>query len=118
MLIEKITVNVGEDNAIYVELHDIDTPEDELKYGDCRYNIDGETEVWYGANPNDAMSGWQVTPWSSSNVTAFILNNTRNKKAETGDANLIYRVMNNDIEFDEDKYLAIPHNSTLGVGHE
>ena len=105
MLIEKVTVNVGEDTAIYVELHDFETPISELKYGDCRYNQKGEAEVWYGHDDDSNMSGWQVTPWAEKNVTGVIVAGINNEKS--GTSNYIYRVMNNDINFNEAEYTSI-----------
>lgn len=104
MLIEKMTVNVGEDTAIYVELHDINTPESELKYGDCKYNSKNEAEVWYGKDEGASMQGWQVTPWAEKNVTGVILAGIHNDNTRSGE--YIYRVMNNDIDFDEAAYVA------------
>lgn len=117
MLVEKITVNVGENNPIYIELYDVNTPNDELKYGDCKYNENNEMEVWYGESES-GMSGWQVVPWSVTDATTVILGNIADKKSSEGTRNYIYRVMNNDIDFDEAKYTALPHQPAVGVGYE
>lgn len=104
MLVEKITVNVGE-NPIYVELHDADkTPVHELKYGDCRYNDKREPEIWYGED-NSGLNGWVVTPWAQKNVTGVILAGVHSENGNS--TKYIYRVMNNDIDFDEAAYTAI-----------
>jgi hypothetical protein len=112
MLIEKMTVNVGENNPIYIELHDMDTPVTELKYGDCRFDANGDAEIWYGEDENASMSGWQVTEWALKNVTGAILLNVREGK--TPNNQFIYRIMNNDIDFDEAAYTAMP----VGDNHE
>lgn len=112
MLVEKITVNVGENNPIYIELHDADTPVSELKYGDCRFDKNGDAEIWYGEDPDASMSGWQLTEWALRNVTGAILVNVKADKSPN-DA-FIYRIMNNDITFDEIAYTA----ALVGENHE
>lgn len=112
MLVEKVTVNVGE-NPIYVEIHDVDkTPVSALKYGDCRYNEKQEPEVWYGNDDDSEMSGWVSTPWAARNVTGVILATVHNDKGNA--SRYFYRVMNNDIDFNEAAYLA----KEVGSDHE
>lgn len=103
MLKDKVTVNVGEDNAIYVEMHSLDTPVSELKYGDTKYDENGNMEVWYGEDEGE-MSGWVASPWNSSNYSAGLIQVIKNSNT-TGE-DLIYRILNNDITFNEEEYLA------------
>lgn len=107
MIVEKFSINVGESTVIYIEMHSGDTPESELKYGDCKYDDAGKMLIWYGKDNAD-MSGWVNSPWSAANYTGAILNIAANSKNNPKD--IIWRVMNNDIEFDESTYDATLDN--------
>lgn len=104
MLIDKLSINVGETTTMYVELHDGTTPDEELKYGDCKWE-DGKMLIWYGLDEGADMSGWVNSPWGANNYTGAILSMAANSK--NNPVNVIYRIMNNDITFDEQKYNAI-----------
>lgn len=103
MLVEKFTINVGESTAMYIEMHSEDTPDTELKYGDCKFDEDQKMLIWYGLPDSSEMSGWVKSPWNAANYTGAILNIAANSKNNPAD--IIWRVMNNDINFDESTYV-------------
>ena len=102
MFLEKLTINVGENNPMYIEIHSKDTPEEELRYGDARFE-DEQMLLWYGADNPDA-TGWVNNPWNAPNYTGAIISMAAAANTKAGD--VIFRVMNNDITFDEKAYLA------------
>lgn len=104
-MLEKLSINVGESTTIYIEIYDINTPEEELRYGDCKWDNNDKMVIWYGKDSNSEMSGWVDSPWNASNYTGAILMMAASSRSD--DESVIYRVMNNDINFDEQKYLAI-----------
>lgn len=109
MLLEKMSVNVGETTVIYIELHDIETSNDELRYGDYKFDEHDVMYLWYGAPVDGSdMSGWVKSPFNGD-YSAAIINTLRDNNRKT--KNCIYRIMNNDINFDETKYLAIDMES-------
>lgn len=103
MLLEKLSINVGESTVMYIEMFDGKTPETNLKYGDCRWDESGKMLIWYGRD-NTEMSGWVNSPWNESNYTGAILHMAANSKNNPQD--VIYRIMNNDIDFNEAAYVA------------
>lgn len=112
MLKEKLSVNVGDASVMYIEMYSLDTPDCDLKYGDCKYDDASELLVWYGMSDESDMSGWVKSPWSSSNYSAALIETVA--KAQNSPDQLIYRIMNNDISFDETLYLA----TTVGTDDE
>ena len=99
MLIEKSTVNVGENTAIYVESYSPDTSVGDLKYGDTKWDDDKQMLLWHGES-----EGWIVDPFGGGSFSGAILNLlTANKESEPG---TIWRIKNNDIDFNETAYLA------------
>lgn len=111
MLIEKLTVNYGKDAVLYLELYSLDTPTDELKFGDSTTTDTGEVLVWYGHDENpENISGWSSTKWNNLGISNAVVTHVISSRAP--DNKFIYRVLNNDIYFDEEKYLS---NSTEGT---
>lgn len=104
MLKEKLSVNVGNESVMYIEMYSLDTPDCDLKYGDCKYDDKSELLVWYGESDESDMSGWVKSPWNSGNYSAALIETVA--KAQESPDQLIYRIMNNDISFDETLYLA------------
>lgn len=102
MLIDKVSVNVGEETTIHVEIYSPDITSDQLKYGDVRY-IDGKMEVWYGSDNKD-MSGWQSPPWGvvgyAAGIVTYINSSRQNMER------CVYRILNSDPYFDEAAYTA------------
>lgn len=110
MLLEEITVNVGESTAIYVQIYSDATPEAELKYGDVTFNTTEDISLWYG-NDDTEMKGWCQPAWSTNSVSNAIIKNIYDsKKYGSG---TIYRILNNDPNFDEDNY-----KKSIGVTYE
>lgn len=110
MLVEEITVNVGESQTIYIQVHSSETPEDELRYGDVKFNADEAILLWYG-NDDTAMTGWCNPPWETNGISNAIIKNIRGNRKHESDC--IYRILNNDPSFDEDEY-----KKSLGVTYE
>lgn len=104
MLLDTTVVNVGEDNAIYIELHSSDTPKSELRYGDVKYNEKQQMVVWYG-DDNPDFAGWQLSPFGNVGYSAVLLSQVSAKDLDSGNYP-VYRVLNNDINFNEKEYLA------------
>lgn len=102
MLIEKLSINVGE-TTMYVEMHSEDTPLTDLQYGDCKWDSDKRMLIWYGLPEEDSpMTGWVNSPWGASNTTGAILHLAANSKNNPLD--VIWRIKNNDITFDASTY--------------
>lgn len=107
MIVEKFSINVGESTVIYIEMYSGDTAESDLKYGDCKFDDDGKMLIWYGTD-NPDMSGWVTSPWAASNYTGILLNMAADSKNNPKD--IIWRIMNNDIYFDESTYNPVLDN--------
>lgn len=105
MLVDKLTVNVGESVTMYIEMYDSNnTPESILKYGDIKWDDNGKLVVWYGSDKSSDMSGWVNPPWGANDYSSGIVQMAANSKSNPKD--VIYRIMNNDIDFNEEAYTA------------
>lgn len=102
MLLDRLSLNVGENNVIYIELLSADTPIDELKYGDSRYDAEQNMLVWYGVS-EDNPTGWMKLTWGDQNYTGALIEIAKNSNKQHSD--VIYRIMNNDPYFNEQEYL-------------
>lgn len=110
MLIEKITINVGESESLYIEIYSGDTPVADLKYGDVKFDKEDKLCLWYGSDSTE-MSGWCTPPWETNSVSNAVIINVRENTKHGNDA--IYRILNNDLSFDEEAY-----KKELGVTYE
>lgn len=104
MLVDKISINVGDKTTIYIEMYSLDTPEAELQYGDCKYGIDKKMYVWYGeSDDSETLNGWVHNEWSSGNYSSAIVDTVA--RANVQHTNVIYRIKNNDVSFNESEYV-------------
>ena len=110
MLVEKVTVNVGENQSLYIEIYSGDIPESDLKYGDVKFDSNQALMLWYG-NDSGPMSKWCNPPWETNSVSNAVIMNIRNNKSHDNDC--IYRILNNDLDFNEEEY-----KKSLGVTYE
>lgn len=93
MLIERLTVNMGNEAKLHIEVYDVNLPFDQLKTGDMRCCVvDDRLELDVFVDKN---TGWLNTP-GDDNMQDAIVAAVYNARPE---ADIIVRVLENDPDY-------------------
>lgn len=100
MFLKRESINIGEHIVLYVEHYHIDTPVNELKPGDIKFDNRNNESIY--AVFLDEESGWLFLNQTGGTWQDDAL---RNIFARVDEEAIIFRVLNNDPDFNPSEYV-------------